>query len=87
LTALRRSGLQLHVEVALVRGLVDSLVEVELLGRAGAGEAAQAAQGDAHVAHAELDGVVEVLELALVPHLHGAEVAVLVLADADAFGL
>ena len=61
------------------------LVEVEFLRRAGAGEAAQAPQRDAHVAHAELDAVVEILELALVPHLHGAEVAVLVLADADAF--
>ena len=62
-------------------------VEVELLGRALAGEAAQPAERDAHVAHAELDGVVEVLELALVPHLDGAEVAVAVLADADAFGV
>ena len=78
-------GPQPDVEVALVGGLVDGVVEVEFLGGAGAGEAAQAPQRDAHVAHAELDAVVEVLELALVPHLHGAEVAVAVLADADAF--
>src|SRR3954465_7411846 len=51
------------------------------------GRGGGAGRRDAHVAHAELDGVVEVLELALVPHLDGAEVAVAVLADADAFGV
>ena len=56
-------------------GLVDGAVEVEFLGGAGAREPAQAPQRDSHVAHAELDAVVEVLELALVPHLHGAEIA------------
>src|SRR6185369_12647009 len=35
----------------------------------------------------ELDIAVEIPELALVPHLHGAVVAVLLLADADAFGI
>jgi hypothetical protein len=64
---------------------LDGLVEVELLRRALPRETAQAAQGEAHVAHPELDAVVEVLELAPVPYLHGAEVAVLVLADAHAF--
>ena len=59
--------------------------EVELVGRAGARELAQAAQRQLDVARAELDLVVEVLELALVPHLHGAEVPALVLADAHAF--
>ena len=73
------------VEIALVRGALDGVVEIELVGRAGAGELAQAAQRDLDVARAELDLVVEVLELAPVPHLHGAEVAVAVLADADAF--
>src|SRR4029077_18643459 len=68
-------------------GLLDGVVEVELVGRAGAGELAQPPQRDLDVPGAELDLVVEVLELALVPHLHGAEVAVLVLADAHAFGI
>jgi len=35
-------------------------------------ELAQAAQRDLDVADAELDIAVEILELALVPHLHGA---------------
>src|SRR5262245_44716837 len=75
------------VEVSLVRGALDGAIEVELLGRAGAGELAQAAQRELDVARAELDLVVEVLELALVPHLDGSEVAVLVLADAHPFGI
>src|SRR5206468_9600015 len=49
---------------------------IELLGRAGAGELAQAAQRNLDVAGAELDLVVEVLELALVPDLHRAKIAV-----------
>src|SRR5581483_2027876 len=40
---------------------------------------------DFDVADAELDIAVEILELAAVPHLHGAEIAVLLLADADSF--
>ena len=63
------------------------LVEIEFLGRAGAGEFAQAAQRHLDVAGAELDVAVEIPKLALVPHLHGAEVAVGVLADAHAFGI
>ena len=47
---------------------------------------AQAPQRDLDVAGAELDLVVEVLELALVPDLHGAAVLALA-ADADALGV
>src|SRR5947207_14699079 len=72
------------VEIALVRGALDGVVEIELVGRAGAGELAQPAQRDLDVARAELDGIVEVLELAPVPHLHGAAMLALA-ADADAF--
>src|SRR5215216_50757 len=68
-----------------MRRLPDRAVEIELLGRAGACEFAQAAQRDLDVAGAKLDLVVEILELALVPYLDGAEVAALVLADAHAF--
>jgi hypothetical protein len=56
---------------------------VELFFRAFAGEAAQAPQCHLDVARAELERVVVVLELALVPHLHRALVAALVLADAN----
>ena len=49
-------------------------------------EAAQAAQGHLDVAGAELAGVVEVLELALFPHLQSALVLALP-ADAYAFGV
>src|SRR5262249_61642160 len=73
------------VEIAFVRAALDGAVEVELLRRTGAGELAQPAQRNLDVAGAELDLVVEILELAPVPHLHGAEVAVPVLADAHAF--
>src|ERR1700730_14189423 len=78
---------QLQIEVALVRGFADGAVEIELLGRAGAREFAQPPQRELDIAGAELDLVVEILELALVPHLHGAEIAVLVLADTHAFGI
>ncbi len=64
---------------------LDGAVEIELVGRAGAREFAQPPQRDLDVAGAELDLAVEVLELALVPHLHRAAVAALVLADAHAF--
>jgi hypothetical protein len=48
---------------------------------------AQALQRDLDVAGAELDVVVEVAELALVPDLDGAAVAAFVLADAHALGV
>ena len=86
LIELCRSGPHVDVEIALVRGALDGVVEIELVGRAGAREFAQAAQRDLDVARAELDLVVEVLELALVPHLHGAAVLAFS-ADADAFGI
>ena len=71
----------------MVGGLLDGGVEIEFVGRAGAGELAQPAQRDLDVADAELDIAVEILELALVPHLHGAVVAVLFLPDPHAFGI
>src|SRR5262249_7547095 len=74
-------------EVAFVGSALDGAVEVELLRRTGAGELAQPAQRNLDVAGAELDLVVEVLELAPVPDLHGTEVAVPVLADAHALGV
>ena len=77
----------MHVEIAVVGGLLDRSVEVELVGRAGARELAQPPQRDLDVADAELDIAVEILELALVPHLHGAVVAVLLLPDAYALGI
>ena len=76
-----------NIEIALIGGLANGAVEIELLGRTGAGEAPQAAQGDPHVACAELDAVIEIPEFALVPHLHRAKIPVAVLADADAFGV
>ncbi len=69
----------------MVGGLLDRGVEIEFVGRAGARELAQPPQRDLDVADAELDIAVEILELALVPHLHGAVVAVLLLPDAHAF--
>ncbi len=73
------------VKIALVRGAPDGAVEIELLRRAGAGELAQPPQRHLDVAGAELDLSVQILELALVPHLHRAEIAVGILADTHAF--
>src|SRR5450432_3185477 len=77
-------GAHMHVEIAVVGGLLDGGVEIEFVRRAGTGEFAQAPQRNLDVADAEFDVAVEILELAAVPYLHGAIVAVLLLADADA---
>src|SRR5262249_15304567 len=76
-----------HVEIAVIGGLANRRVEIEFIRRAGARELAQTAQRDLDVADAELDIAVEILELALVPDLDRAVVAVLLLADAHAFGI
>ena len=73
------------VEVAAFGRVADGTVQVQFRRRPLPGELAQAAQGDLDVAGAEFQRVVQVLELALVPHLHGAEVTVVVLADAHPF--
>ena len=70
-----------------MRRLANGAVEIEFVGRARARELAQAAQRDLDVARADLDVAVEILEGALVPHLHRAVVAVLVLPDAHARGV
>src|ERR1700681_1204651 len=80
-------GAHMHVEITVVGGLLDRGVEVEFVGGAGAGEFAKPPQRDLDVADAEFDVAVEILEFAAVPHLHGAEIAVLLLPDADAFGI
>src|SRR5579875_510398 len=56
-------------------------------GRSSSSAAPSRAQRHLDVARAELDLVVEIAELALVPHLDGAVVAILILADADALGI
>src|SRR4029077_7923303 len=65
-------------------GAAHGVVEVEFVGRTFAREFAQASQRHLYVARPEFDAVVEVLVFALVPHLDGAVVAVLLLADAHA---
>src|SRR5580700_7321430 len=75
----------MHVEIAVVGGLPDRGVEIEFVGRAGACEFAQTPQRNLDVADAEFDIAVEIPELAAIPHLHGAEISVLLLTDADAF--
>src|SRR5262245_34816072 len=77
----------MDVEVALVRRALDGVVEVQLLGRPLARELAQTPERDLDVAGAELNLVVEVLVVALVPYLDGAPLAVLLLADAHARGV
>ena len=76
LTALWRSGTILRSSQPALRAVrVDRAVEVEFVGGALARETAQAAQRHLDVARAELDAVVEVAELALVPDLDRAAVA------------
>ena len=77
----------LDVEIAVVGGRTDGVVEIELLGRALAREAAQAAQRQADVARSELLVAGEVLEFALVPDLDGARSARALLTHAHAGGI
>ena len=67
-------GAHVDVEPALARRAVDGGVEVQFVGGAFAGEAAQAAQRHLDVAGAKLAGRVQVAEFALFPHLDGATV-------------
>src|SRR5262249_6062893 len=73
-----------HVDIAALGAAADRFVEVELLGRAFAREAAQAPERDFHGARAEGLVAVEILEVAPVPDFHGASHPALVLADAHA---
>ena len=78
-------GPELQVQQAgIPGGLVDGPVQVQFAGRALAGKAAQAPQGDLHVARAELHVAIQVAEFPGVPDLDGRPVPGLVLADADA---
>src|SRR5690349_20733080 len=74
------------VEPALARSAQGALVQVELLGRALAGEAAQPAERDLDGARAELALVVEVAELPFVPDLQRALLPDLAAAP-DALGI
>ncbi len=77
-----------HLEIepaGIVRRRAHRVGQVELQFGAFSGELPQAAQRQLDVAGAELDGVVEVAELALVPDLDGAAVAFRSLADAHPF--
>src|SRR5690606_28086278 len=76
-------GPHMNVQPALTRRAVDGAVDVQLLGRAFAGEAAQAAQGHLDVARAQFDRVVQVPVFALFPDLDRAAVPPRP-ADADA---
>ena len=80
-------GLKLEIEqTRIARGRIDGAVEIELVCRTLARKAPQLAQRDLDVARAELDRVVEVAELALLPDLDGAAIAARA-TDADAFGV
>src|SRR5690606_2706128 len=69
----------------VARGGVYGVVQIQVLGGAFAGELAELAQRDLDVAGAELDGVVEIAELALVPDLDRTPMPGAVLTDAYAF--
>ncbi len=71
----------------IVRRRAHGAVEIEFVVGALPRKLTQAAQGQLDVAGAEFDGVVEVAELAPIPHLDGAAVFALLLADAHALGV
>ena len=76
----------MDIEPALLGGAFDRGVEIELVLRAFTGKAAQATQRHLDVARAQFLGAVEVLELALVPHLDRTLVSAFA-ADPHAFGI
>ena len=76
----------MNVQPAFACGAVDCAVNIELFNRAIAGKTAQPAHRDLYVAGAQLSRVVQILEFALVPHLHGPLVLGFA-ANADAFGI
>ena len=79
---------QLQVErPGIVRRRADRVRQIEFRRRALPREPPQPAQRQLDVARADLDVVVQVAELAPVPHLHRAAMAGLVLADPHAFGI
>ena len=87
MTALCRSGAQLQIEQAgVARRGIDGVVEIELLGRTLARETPQLAQRQLQIAGTQLDRVVEVAELTLLPHLDRSPLTART-ADADALGV
>jgi len=74
-----------YIEVALVRRATHSSIEIEFIGRACARKLAQAPQSQLDVTGAKFNLIIQILELAAVPNLDGAEVAVFILAYAHAF--
>ncbi len=65
-------ALRHHLDIqqaGVARGGADGIVQVQLVGGSGAGEFAQAAQGNLDIAGAQLDTVIEILEVALFPDL------------------
>ena len=68
-------------------GLVDRIVEVELVGRPLAGKFSEAPERNLDVAGTELNRIVEIPVLAFIPDFDGAAMARAPLADAHAFGI
>lgn len=62
----------MDVEIAAPRRAADGRVHIELVGRAFPREAAQTAQRHLDIPGAEFDRIVQIPELALLPHLDGA---------------
>ncbi len=68
---------------AIARSGGDSAFEIELVRRAFARKAPQAAQREFQIARAELDSIVKIAVLTRVPHFHRAPLALLRLAHAN----
>src|SRR5438270_13677244 len=77
----------MDVEISFSCSALNRVFQVEFFRRAFTGEPPQPPQGDFYVPRAELDRVVEIAILALVPDLHRAAVARALLADAHALGV
>ena len=80
-------GAGFDVKIAVFGGGADGAIHVKLVCRAVARPSAQALKGDLDVARAQLDIVVKIAKLALVPDLDRALMARFVLTDAHALGV
>ena len=76
-----------NIEIAILCRGIDRAFEVELRRSSIAGPTTQAAQRDFNIAGAQLNLIVEIFILALVPDFDRATVAAFLLADPHAFGI
>ena len=76
-----------YIQKACIAGCrTDRVIQIQLFGRAGASELSQASQGNFDVARTQLNGVIQIFEVAFVPDLYGLLVAS-IWANTNTFGV